>query len=99
MKKNLRKDIQKRKIVNQSETDLFVYKSIFKNSNYSNNIRWNALLNVSSLPKNSSKVRLNKRCTISGRKSSFNSLYKFSRLVFLRLVRSGEISGLKKSSW
>jgi ribosomal protein S14 len=56
------------------------------------------LLHLSNLPQNSRKVRLNKRCTLSGRKSSFNSLYRFSRLVFLRLARQGEIVGLKKSS-
>ena len=99
MKKKLISDAKKRKIVNKFETDLFIYKSILKNFNFSNIIRWNALLKLSDLPKNSCEVRLNKRCNITGRKSSCNSLYRFSRLVFLRLLRSGDISGFKKSSW
>jgi small subunit ribosomal protein S14 len=98
MKKKLIQEKKKRKIVNLFETDSFIYKSIFKNFNFPNNVRWNALLHLSKLPQNSRKGRLNKRCTLSGRKSSFNSLYRFSRLVFLRLARQGEILGLKKSS-
>ena len=99
MKKHLRKDLKKRIIVKKVETELFILKNIFKNLNFSTLVRWNAFLKILDLPKNTSKVRLRKRCVITGRQSSFNPLYKFSRLVFLRLVRSGEISNVRKSSW
>lgn len=51
------------------------------------------------LPKNSSPVRLHNRCMMTGRPRSYYRKFGISRLVFREMALSGEIPGIKKSSW
>lgn len=51
------------------------------------------------LPKNSSPVRLNNRCALTGRARSYYRKFGVSRLVFREMALNGEIPGVKKSSW
>ncbi len=51
------------------------------------------------LPKNASPVRLNNRCTMTGRARSYYRKFGISRLVFREMALKGEIPGIKKSSW
>jgi small subunit ribosomal protein S14 len=51
------------------------------------------------LPKNSSKVRLNNRCLMTGRVRSYYRKFGVSRLVFREMALRGEIPGIKKASW
>ncbi len=51
------------------------------------------------LPKDSSPVRLNNRCMMTGRVRSYYRKFGVSRLVLRELASKGEIPGLKKSSW
>lgn len=45
------------------------------------------------------KTKFVSRCVLTHRKAKLNRVFKkFSRLSFLRLVRSGNVTGLKKSS-
>ena len=76
-----------------------ILSSIFKNSSLSVFIRWNALNKLNNFPKNTSKVRVNQRCIVTGRNSKINKRFKFSRLQFLQLSRKGLISGIKNSTW
>lgn len=99
MKKLYQKEKNNRAIVYEFEDVRIVLKSIVKNLKLINLTRWNAVLKLNTLPKKSIKTRLVNRCVLTGRKGKFTNSYKFSRLVFLRLLRSGNISGLKKSTW
>lgn len=76
-----------------------LFKSIFQNQYLPYTVRWNCLLSLSQLPASSLKHRIVGRCFLSKHRKKFNFLFKFSRLVFLRLVRSGQISGLHKCVW
>ena len=100
MKKQIQKDKKIRNLFNQQELYYTVLKGIVKNENLSLLIKWNAILKLSNLPRSHSKTRFVNRCILTNRKAKFNRIFKkFSRLSFLRLARSGAISGLKKSSW
>lgn len=57
---------------------------------------WEAL---QKLPRDSSPVRLNNRCPISGRTRGFMRAFGVSRLVFREKALQGEIPGVKKASW
>lgn len=51
------------------------------------------------LPKNSSKVRLHNRCSITGRPKGFFRDFGVSRLVLREMVHNGVLPGIKKASW
>ena len=99
MKKLNQKEKTNRAIVYEFEDVRTILKSIVKNIKLINLTRWNAVLKLTTLPKKSIRTRLVNRCVLTGRKGKFTNSYKFSRLVFLRLLRAGNISGLKKSTW
>lgn len=99
MKKLFAKDRENRKTLKQLELERFVLKQISTNSNFLKTIRWNALYKLSNMSKKSSKTLLSNRCVQTINKKTFNKLTSFSRTVFLKLVKSGYISGMRKSSW
>ena len=51
------------------------------------------------LPKNSSKVRLHNRCSITGRPKGYMRQFGLCRICFRELASKGEIPGVKKASW
>lgn len=51
------------------------------------------------LPKNSSKVRIRNRCSLSGRPRAFIGRFGVSRIQFRELALAGKIPGVTKSSW
>ncbi|MBU1677419.1 MAG: 30S ribosomal protein S14 [Bacteroidetes bacterium] len=51
------------------------------------------------LPKNASPVRVRNRCVLTGRPRGYYRKFGVSRLVFREMALSGEIPGIKKSSW
>lgn len=99
MKKLIYLDDKNRLFFKQAELLQIVLKSIIKNTNLLNSIRWNAVLKLSSMSKKSSKTGLVNCCVVTGRYSKIHYLYKFSRLVFLKLARFGYLPGIKKSTW
>ncbi len=51
------------------------------------------------LPKNSSRVRIRNRCSMSGRPRGYNRRFGVSRITFRELALAGKIPGVTKSSW
>jgi ribosomal protein S14 len=99
MKNLVQKDKQFRVDVKKFERKRLIFKSIIKNTYLADIVRWNAALKFSELPSSSSKVYLTNRCTLTGRYKYINKFYRFSRIEFLKLVRSGNIGNLIKSAW
>jgi ribosomal protein S14 len=99
MKKLFAKDKENRKTVKELELKHFILKQISTNSNYLKTVRWNALYKLSNVSKNGSKTILSNRCVKTINKKTFHKFTNFSRTVFLKLVKSGQISGFRKSSW
>jgi len=99
MKNLVQKDKQSRSDVKKFERKRLILKSIIKNTYLTDLTKWNAILKLTQLPSNSSKVYITNRCTLTGRRKYINKFYRFSRIEFLKLARSGNISNLRKSSW
>ena len=51
------------------------------------------------LPKNSSKVRLHNRCSLTGRPKGYIRQFGISRITFREMAANGLIPGVKKASW
>lgn len=99
MKKLFAKDQKTRKTIKQLELEKFVLKQISTNSNFLKTIRWNASSKLFDISKKNSKTLIVNRCIQTINKKTFNKFTNFSRTVFLKLVKSGYISGMRKSSW
>ena len=99
MKKLVIKDKKLRLRLKEQEKKYFVLKTIFQNSNLFVLIRWNAYLRLKDLGETSSKVSTSPRCVYTINKKCFSNWAPFSRYVFLKLIKSGKVYGLKKSNW
>lgn len=61
--------------------------------------RWEAVLKLQKLPRDSSLSRQRNRCFQTGRPHGFLRKFGLSRIKLRELAMNGEIPGLKKSSW
>lgn len=99
MKKLLIKDKKLRLQYRLNEKQIYILKSIFKNFNFFMLIRWKAFLKLKDFSEKSSKISVSNRCVFTANKKRFNKLTFFSRHVFLKQIRNGQITGFQKSSW
>ena len=61
--------------------------------------RFEAVMKLSSLPRNGSSIRVRNRCELSGRPRGFYRRVKLSRIALRELAASGQIQGMTKASW
>ena len=72
-------------------------KAIISDVNASDEDRWNAVLKLQTLPRDSSPSR--NRCRQTGRPHGFLRKFGLSRIKVREAAMRGEIPGLKKASW
>lgn len=58
--------------------------------------RW---IELQSLPRDGSPVRLRNRCQITGRPRAYIRQFGLSRIKFREMALAGKIPGVKKASW
>ncbi len=51
------------------------------------------------LPRNSCPTRLSRRCNVSGRSKAYYQKFGISRIAMRELALSGQLPGMRKSSW
>jgi small subunit ribosomal protein S14 len=51
------------------------------------------------LPKNSSRIRLHNRCSLTGRPKGYMRQFGLCRVQFREMANMGLIPGVKKASW
>jgi small subunit ribosomal protein S14 len=61
--------------------------------------RFEATLLLAELPRNSAKVRVRNRCTLTGRPRGYHRKFGMSRIALRELGSTGQIPGLVKASW
>lgn len=74
-------------------------KTIMSDPNTSDEDFYAAQRKLTKLPRNSSKIRLRNRCSITGRSRAYIRKFGLSRLTFRELASDGKIPGVTKSSW
>ena len=70
-----------------------------KNESLSPEERFEAMIKLQQLPRDTSPCRVRNRCAITGRPRSVYSKFKLSRIKFRELALQGMIPGVTKSSW
>ena len=99
MKKQFGKDKANRKHYKKLELNSFILKQIAENSNFIKTTQWNAISKITLNNSKSSKVKFQNRCVYTINKKVFHKFSKFSRTIFFKIAKLGQISGLRKSSW
>jgi len=99
MKNLIERDKKRRLLVAKYEQKRVILKALTLKGSLSKSIRFKATLELSSLPKNSSKTRLNNRCVLTGRGKAVLRSFRISRVAIRTLGSNGLISGFTKSSW
>lgn len=98
-KNSIRKDKHKRNLFKNLEVKRIEYKSIIHNISLPKELRFNYVSILNNLKKNTSKVRIQNRCIISGRSKSVHKFCKLSRIQIRKLASNGILPGVLKSSW
>lgn len=93
-KNNRRRRLSKQKSAKRTEL-----KSLIMNKETSMEERFDAVMKLAEMPRNSAQVRVRNRCELSGRPRGFYRKFKLSRIAFRDLASSGQIPGVVKSSW
>lgn len=98
MKGNVQ-DLVRRKLAKKYELRRMALKSVSVNTTLPVSIRYDAMIKLSSLPRNSSKVRIKNRCIVTGRSKGVYSKFGLCRNKFREYALEGVLPGIRKSSW
>jgi small subunit ribosomal protein S14 len=99
MKKQINKDIKKRKLFKRYELKRRVLLGLVNDLSIPLGKRLEFVSLLSKLPRNASKTRTKNRCILTGRSKSVYRFCKLSRLGLRDLGSKGLIPGLSKTSW
>lgn len=98
-KSMINRELKREKMVAQYAQKRTELKAIISDMNASDEERMDAMLQLQSLPRNSSPVRLRNRCGITGRPHGYFRKFGLSRNILRERVMQGDVPGVRKSSW
>ena len=87
------------KLVAQYAEKRAALKAIISGVDSSEEERWDAVLKLQALPRDSSSSRQRNRCNITGRPHGYLRKFGLSRIKLRETMMRGEVPGLKKASW
>lgn len=93
------REVKRVKLTNKFLAERAELKVIVSDVNASDEERWNAVLKLQTLPRDSSPSRQRNRCRQTGRPHSFLRKFGLSRIKVREAAMRGEIPGLGKASW
>ena len=95
----IQREKKRTKLVAQYAEKRAAIKAIIKNTESTDEERWEAQLALQSLPRDSSPVRQRNRCGITGRPHGFYRKFGLARNKLREAAMNGEVPGLVKASW
>ena len=93
------REVKRAKLVVKFAVKRAALKATISDVNSSDEERWNAVLKLQQLPRDSSVSRKRNRCNITGRPHGFLRKFGMSRIKLREAAMRGEVPGLKKASW
>ena len=95
----LEKNELRKQLVAKYATKRAELKAILANPTTTDTAFFDAQRALAKLPRNSSAIRIRRRCSLTGRPRGHIGRFGISRLTFRELALSGKIPGVTKSSW
>jgi small subunit ribosomal protein S14 len=93
------REVKRAKLVKKYSVKRDALKATISNVNVSEEERWDAVLKLQQLPRDSSRSRKQNRCRVTGRPHGFLRKFGLSRIKLREAAMRGEVPGLKKASW
>jgi small subunit ribosomal protein S14 len=93
------REVKRAKLVSKFAEKRAALKATINNVNATDEERWDAVLKLQTLPRDSSPVRQRNRCNVTGRPHGYLRKFGMSRIKVREHMMRGEIPGLKKASW
>jgi small subunit ribosomal protein S14 len=98
-KSAVEKNQNRRKLVSRYASKRAALRAIVKNRELPPDERFDAVLRLAELPRNSASVRVRNRCGLTGRPRGYHRKFGLSRIALRDLGSAGQIPGLIKASW
>jgi small subunit ribosomal protein S14 len=98
-KSSIEKNQHRRKLVERYAAKRAELRKVVKDREREPEERFEATLALAELPRNSAKVRIRNRCSLTGRPRGNYRKFGLSRVALRDLGSTGQIPGLVKASW
>lgn len=98
-KSMIAREVKRAKLIEKFYDKRKELKAIIASPNSSEEDRWNAVIKLQQLPRDSSPSRFRNRCAITGRPRGYVGKFGLSRIKVREAAMRGEIPGLSKASW
>jgi small subunit ribosomal protein S14 len=95
----IEKDKRRRRMTKQFKSRRAALKATIMDKETAMEDRFNAMMTLAKLPRNSAAVRVHNRCELTGRPRAYYRKFKLCRIKLRELASSGQIPGIVKSSW
>ncbi len=96
---SINRNLKREKMVQKFARRRQALKDVIMNKQSTPEEVFEAMIKLSELPRNSSKVRVHNRCALTGRSRGYYRKLKMSRIKLRELANEGMIPGMVKSSW
>ncbi|MGL4475948.1 MAG: 30S ribosomal protein S14 [Shewanella sp.] len=93
------REVKRAKLVAKYAEKRAALKQIINSPLTSDEDRWDAVLKLQALPRDSSAARQRNRCNQTGRPHGFLRKFGLSRIKLREATMRGEVPGLRKASW
>ncbi|WP_017446396.1 30S ribosomal protein S14 [Gayadomonas joobiniege] len=93
------REAKRAKLVDKYADKRAALKATINDVNTSEEERWEAVLQLQTLPRDSSRSRQRNRCNVTGRPHGYLRKFGLSRIKLREACMRGEIPGLRKASW
>lgn len=98
-KSAIEKNKRRRQLVEKYAEKRAALKAIIMDRSRDPEERFEATLALAGLPRNSSRVRVRNRCTLTGRPRGYYRRFGLSRIALRELASEGKLPGVTKASW
>jgi len=93
------RELKRQKTVARFAAKRAELKATIANPNATDEEVWEAQQKLQKMPRDSSAVRLQRRCRVTGRPHAVYRKFGLSRIKLRETMMRGEVPGLKKASW
>jgi small subunit ribosomal protein S14 len=95
----IQREAKRTKLVAKYAEKRAALKAIINDVNASDDEKWEAVLKLQALPRDSSSSRQRNRCQVTGRPHGVFRRFGLSRIKLREAAMRGDVPGLKKASW